>query len=178
MQLGLNPKKLVFLDETSAKTNMTRLYGRAPIGERLVDRAPHGHWVNTTYICGLRYNKIVAPHAFEGAMNKKRFVEYLKRHLLPVLRKGDVVVMDNLSAHKGDEVEMLIHSKGAKVLYLPAYSPDLNPIELSFSKLKSVLRKLKIRDVGKLRRFLRRSPKLFAETECRNYFRHAGYAVH
>ena len=178
MQLGLNPKKLVFLDETSAKTNMTRLYGRAPIGERLVDRTPHGHWVNTTYVCGLKHDGIVAPHAFKGMMNKKRFLEYLKRYLLPALRKGDIVVMDNLSAHKGEAVEMLIGSKGAKVLYLPAYSPDLNPIELSFSKLKSVLRKFKIRDIVKLRRFLRRSPKLFSQTECKNYFRHAGYAVH
>ena len=176
-QLGLNPKKLVFLDETSAKTNMTRLYGRAPIGERLVDRMPHGHWVNTTYVCGLKHDEIVAPHVFEGAMNKNRFLEYLKRHLLPVLNKGDVVVMDNLSAHKGSEVEALIGSKGADVLYLPAYSPDLNPIELSFSKLKSILRKLKIREVGKLRRFLRRSPKLFSKTQCKNYFRHAGYNV-
>ncbi len=178
MQCGLNPKKLVFLDETSARTNMTRLYGRAPVGERLVDRTPHGHWVNTTLVCGLKHDGVVAPHAFTGAMNKRRFLGYLKRHLLPVLHKGDVVVMDNLSSHKGLEVEALLASKGASVLYLPAYSPDLNPIELSFSKLKSVLRKRKIRDVGKLQRFLRRSPQLFSKTECRNYFRHAGYTVH
>lgn len=177
MQLGLNPKKLVFLDETSAKTNMTRLYGRAPIGERLVDRTPHGHWVNTTLVCGLKQDGMVAPHAFTGAMNKRRFLEYLKRHLLPALNKGDIVVMDNLSSHKGREVEMLLASKGASVLYLPAYSPDLNPIELSFSKLKSVLRKLKIREVDKLQRFLKRSPKLFSKTECKNYFRHEGYTV-
>ena len=150
MQTGLNRKKLVFPDETSAKTNMTRLYGHAPVGERLVDRTPHGHWVNVTHVCGLKRDGMVAPHAFAGAMNKKRFAEYLKRHLLPVLNKGDIVAMDNLSAHKGDDVEVLIGSAGAKVLYLPAYSPDLNPIELSFSKLKSVLRKRKIRDVGKL----------------------------
>ena len=177
MQLGLNPKKLVFLDETSAKINMTRLYGRAPIGERLVNRTPHGHWVNTTYVCGLKNDGIVAPHTFEGAMNKKRFFEYLKRYLLPVLKKGDIVVMDNLSAHKGEAVEAMIGSKGAKVLYLPACSPDFNPIELSFSKLKSGLRKMKIPDVGKLQRWLRRSPKLFSKTECRNYFRHDGFAV-
>jgi Transposase and inactivated derivatives len=177
MQLGLKSEKLVFLDETSAKTNMTRLYGRAPIGVRLVDRTPHGHWVNTTLVCGLKHDGIVAPHAFTGAMNKTRFLDYLKRHLLPVLNKGDIVVMDNLSSHKGLQVEMLLASKGANTLYLPAYSPDLNPIELSFSKLKSVLRKLKIRDVGKLQRFLRRSPKLFSTSECRNYFRHAGYPV-
>ena len=162
IQVGLNPKKSVFLDAvlvgcnfsvaTSAKTNMTRLYSRAEVGKRLVDKTPHGHWVNTTYVCGLKHDGIVAPYAFTGAMN-------------------------NLSAHKGEEVETLISLKGAKVLYLPAYSPDLNPIELSFSKLKSVLRKLKIRDVGKLQRFLQRSPKLFSHTECKNYFRHAGYTV-
>jgi len=177
MQVGLNPKKLVFLDETSAKTNMTRWYGRAPKGQRLVDKTPHGHWVNTTLVCGLKHDGIVAPHAFTGAMNKKRFLEYLKRHLLPVLKKGDVVVMDHLSSHKGADVETLIASKGATALYLPPYSPDLNPIELSFSKLKAVLRKLKIRDVEKLKRFLRRSPKLFSKNECKNYVKHAGYKV-
>jgi len=177
MQVGLNPKKLVFLDETSAKTNMTRLYGRAPKGQRLVDKTPYGHWVNTTLVCALKRDGIVAPHAFVGAMNKKRFLGYLKRHLLPVLKKGDMVVMDNLSSHKGSDVETLLASKGATALYLPAYSPDLNPIELSFSKLKSVLRKLKIRDVNKLKRFLHRSPKLFSKNECKNYIIHAGYTV-
>ncbi|MCL2349787.1 MAG: transposase [Planctomycetaceae bacterium] len=112
MQLGLNPKKPVFLDETSAKTNMTRLYGRALKGQRLVDKTPHGHWVNTPLVCGLKHDRIVAPHAFVGAMNKKRFLDYLKRHLLPVLKKGDVVIMDNLSSHKGKYVETLLASKG------------------------------------------------------------------
>ena len=156
---------------------MTRLYGRARKGKRLVDKTPNGHWVNITLVCGLKHDGIVAPHAFTGAMNKKRFLDYLKRHLLPVLKKGDVVVMDNLSSHKGDDVEMLIASKGAMALYLPPYSPDLNPIEMSFAKLKSVLRKLKIRDVDKLKRFLRRSPKLFSKNECKNYVKHAGYTV-
>ena len=178
MQLGLDPKKIVFLDETGAKTNMTRLYGRAPIGQRLVDRTPHGHWVNNTYVCGLRYNRIVAPHVFVGAMNAARFLHYIETILLPTLRKGDIVVMDNLSAHLDGRVKPLIESKGAKVLYLPAYSPDLNPIELSFSKLKSVLRKLKIRDVPALQKFLLESGNLFSKKECKAYFKHNGYTVH
>ena len=177
MQLGLNPKKLVFLDETSAKTNMTRLYGRAPIGERLVDRTPHGHWVTTTYVCGLTWKGIVAPHTFVGAMNAARFVEYIKTILLPTLRKGDLVVMDNLSAHHNGQVKQLITSKGADVLYLPAYSPDLNPIELSFSKLKAMLRKEKIRDVPTLKQFLLESGRRFTKKECQKYFKHKGYNV-
>jgi transposase len=120
---------------------------------------------------------ILASHAFVGSMTKVLFLDYLRRYLLPLLRKGDIVVMDNLPAHKGKDVEELLASVGVKVLYLPAYSPDLNPIELSFSKLKSVLRKLKIRDVGKLKRFLKRSPKLFTPDECKNYFKHDGYNV-
>lgn len=178
MQLGWNPKKLVFLDETGAKTNMTRLYGRAPIGQRLVDRTPHGHYVNNTYICGLRHNRIVAPHVFIGAMNAAKFVEYIGTILLPTLRKGDIVVMDNLSAHLDGRVKLLIESKGASVCYLPAYSPDLNPIELSFSKLKSVLRKAKIREVSALQKFLLESGNLFTKMECQNYFKHYGYTAH
>lgn len=176
-QIGFEPKKLVFLDETSAKTNMTRLYGRAPKGKRLVDKTPHGHWVTNTYICGLRYDKVVAPHAFVVAMNTERFVSYIETKLLPTLSKGDVVIMDNLSAHKNDGVKKLVESVGASVLYLPPYSPDLNPIELSFSKLKSLLRKKKIRDVPTLQRFLLKSGELFSKQECRNYFKHNGYGV-
>jgi len=178
MQLGLDPKKLVFLDERGAKTNLTRLYGRAPRGQRLIDHVPQGHWLNTTYICGLRYNKVVAPHTFVGAMNAERFVDYIETILLPILRKGDIVVMDNLSAHLDGRVKPLIESKGARVLSLPAYSPDLNPIELSFSKLKSILRKEKIREVPTLQQFLLESGQLFTRKECRAYFKHDGYSVH
>jgi len=174
-QLGWDPKKLFFLDETSAKTNKTRLYGRAPIGQRLGDRTPQGHWVNNTYICGLRHNRIVAPYVFVDAMNAARFVEYIGTILLPTLRKGDIVIMDNLSAHLDGRVKPLIESKGASVLYLPAYSPDLNPIELSFSKLKSVLRKEKIRDVPTLKMFLLESRHVFSKKEWNAYFKHYGY---
>ena len=177
MQLGLDPKKLVFLDEMGAKTNMTRLYGRAPIGPRLVDHVPQGHCLNTTYICGLRHNRMVAPHTFVGAMNAERFVHYIETILLPTLRKGDIVIMDNLSAHLDGRVKPLIESKKASVLYLPAYSPDLNPMELSFSKLKSVLRKEKIRDVSTLQLFLLESRHLFKKKEGRDDFKHDGYCV-
>ena len=173
----MNQKKLVFLDETWAKTNMTRLYGRAPVGERLVDHTPHAHWINVTYVCGLKHNGVIAPYAFVGSMNKQRFLDYLRRHLLPALGRGDILVMDNLASHKGQDVEQLLASVGAKVLYLPAYSPDLNPVEPSFSKLKTILRKQKIRDVEKLKRFLKRSPKFFTPTECRNYFKYCGYRI-
>jgi transposase len=177
MQLGLDPEKLVFIDETGAKSNMTRRYGRAPRGVRLVDRVPHGHWVNTTYICGLRKSGIVAPHAFTGAMNKVRFDEYVRNILCPVLQEGDIVICDNLPAHKSAEAKALVEGVGATLLRLPGYSPDLNPIEMSFSKLKSMLRKEKIRDVGKLQEFLQCSVHCFSQIECENYFRHAGYSL-
>ena len=178
MQLGLNPEKLVFLDEIGAKSNMTRLYGRAPKGKRLVDKTPHGHWVNTTYICGLRHDGIAAPHAFTGAMNKAKFIEYVRDVLCPTLHQGDIVICDNLSSHKSVEAKALIEEVGATLLRLPPYSPDLNPIEMSFSKLKSILRKEKIRDVGILQEFLRQSPKLFSQKESKNYFEHAGYSLY
>ena len=120
----------------------------------------------------------MAPHTFVGAMNAARFVDYIEMVLLPTLRKGDIVVMDNLSAHLDGRVKPLIESKKASVLYLPAYSPDLNPIELSFSKLKSVLQKEKIRDVPTLQKFLLKSGQLFTKKECRAYFKHNGYIVH
>ncbi len=121
---------------------------------------------------------MVSPHVFMGAMNKKRFVKYLKRNLLPVLNRGDLLVMDNLSSHKVMEVENLLRKHGVKFLYLPGYSPDLNPIELSFSKLKSILRKEKIRDVPTLQRFLLESRQLFTKQECKDYFKHERYTVH
>ena len=139
---------------------------------------PHGHWVNNTYVCGLRHHRIVAPHVFVGAMNAARFLHYLETILLPTLRKGDMVVIDNLPGHVDGRVKPLIESKGMNVLYLPAYSPDLNPIELSFSKLKSVLRKEKIRDVPALQKFLLESGRLFTKKECQNYFKHYGCTVH
>jgi transposase len=175
--IGFDPEKLVFIDEMGAKSNMTRRYGRSLRGARLVDRVPHGHWVTTTHICGLRRSGIVAPHSFSGAMNTVRFVEYVRDILCPVLSAGDIVICDNLSPHKNAEARSLVEATGAMLLFLPPYSPDLNPIEMSFSKLKSVLRKEKIRDVGVLQEFLRQSASLFSQSECQNYWRHAGYCL-
>ena len=184
MQVGLNPEKLVFVDESGVKSNVTRLYGRALRGVRLIDRIPHGHWVNTTLVCTLRKSGMTAAEVLHGAMNKMRLEAYVRDVLCPTLQEGDIVVWDNLPAHKSRVAKELIEAKGATLLPLPPYSPDLNPIEMSFSKLKSVLRKElfgrstgcpKIRDFGILREFLRNSPKPFSQNECKNYFKHAGY---
>jgi transposase len=175
--MGFDPAKLVFVDESGAKSNMTRLYGRAPIGKRLIDRTPHGHWINTTVVCGLRQSGMTAVAVLDVAMNKVRFEDYVRDVLCPTLLPGDIVIYDNLPAHKSLVARELIESRGATLLLLPPYSPDLNPIEMSFSKLKSVLRKEKIRDVGKLREFLSQSASLFSSVECENYFRHAGYCL-
>jgi transposase len=175
---GFTPEKLVFLDETSAKTNLTRLYGRALQGKRLVDKTPHGHWVTSTYVCALRHDGIRAPAVFTGAMNTTRFVAYVQQCLLPSVCSGDIVVMDNLSPHKSMKVQQLFAVAGVEVLYLPPYSPDLNPIEMSFSKLKALLRKEKLRDITKLQQFLQQSPQFFSAAECEHYFTHAGYIRH
>jgi transposase len=172
------PDNLVFLDETSVKTNLMRLYGRALKGERLVDKTPHGHWVTSTYVCALRRSTVIAPAVFTGAMNALRFVEYVRQHLLPSVCPGECVIMDNLSPHKNAKVRKLFASAGVKVLYLPPYSPELNPIEMSFSKLKSMVRKEKIWDSAKVQEFLQQSLDPFSATECEHYFTQAGYTLH
>src|SRR5581483_2438065 len=139
----LDPGRLVFIDETAAATNMTRRYGRAPVGERLVDPAPFGHWKVTTFVSALRSDGLGAAMTVDGAMNGDMFVAYVEQVLVPGLHAGDVVVMDNLSSHKRREVRQLIEAAGCALVYLPAYSPDLNPIELAYSKLKALLRKAK-----------------------------------
>jgi len=146
--LGLDPRRLVFIDETWVKTNMTRVYGRAPVGQRLVDHVPHGHWQTTTFIGALRVSGLTAPVVFDGAVNGEIFLVYVKDHLAPTLRRGDIVVMDNLSSHKVQGVREAIEAAGASVAYLPPYSPDLNPIEQVFSKLKAKLRQHRERTVG------------------------------
>src|SRR5271166_4291165 len=154
---------------------MTRLYGRAPQGERLVDKVPHGHWKTTTFICGLRYNGVTAPFMLDGAMDGPSFLAYVEQILAPTLRKGDIVFMDNLRTHKIDGVREAVEAVGAKVRYLPAYSPDLNPIEMAFSKLKTALRKGAARTVTTLMKLIGKLIKTFAPEQCANYFRHAGY---
>jgi transposase len=178
MQSFLDPHKLVFYDESYAKTNMTRLYGRAPVGERLVDYVPHAHWVTTTLACCLRLDGLFAPYVFNGAMNSVRFVEYVEKILIPQLNHGDILVMDNLQAHKNAAACRLLREAEITIIYLPPYSPDLNPIELCFSKIKSVLRSKKIREVGQLHKCLLAVGSHVSREESCMYFKHAKYDVH
>jgi transposase len=141
-QALLNPGQLVFIDETSLSTTITRLYGRAQQGERLVQKVLHGSWKTFTFIAALRHNRVTAPFVCEGAMNGETFKAYIGQFLAPTLKRGDIVFMDNASVHKVDGVEEAIEARGAIPFYLPAYSPDLNPIEQLFSKLKAMLRKI------------------------------------
>jgi transposase len=174
-QLKLDPDQVVFIDETWAKTNMTRTYGRSPRGTRLVEGVPYGRWETTTFLGAMRSTGFVAPLCVEGAINGQLFQAWVEQHLSKVLRPGDVVVMDNLSSHKGAGVIAAIEAVGATVRYLPPYSPDLNPIELAFSKFKKLLRDGAERTTDKLWQLCGRVLDLFNESECRNYIRHCGY---
>lgn len=155
---------------------MARRHGRAPKGKRLVCGVPHGHWKTSTFVAALRCDAITAPCVIDGAMDGETFLAYVAQFLVPVLRRGDIVIMDNLPSHKVAGVRELIEAAGAILIYLPPYSPDLNPIELAFSKLKSLLRKAAKRTVDDLWDQLGRSLRDFSPQECRNFFRHAGYA--
>jgi transposase len=165
----------VFVDETWASTNMARRYGRAPRGQRLRAAIPHGHWKTTTFVAGLRQDGIVAPFVLDGPINRHAFETYVARVLVPELRPGDVVIMDNLPSHKGPRVRELIEAKGASLRYLPPYSPDFNPIENAFAKLKALLRKAAERTVDGLWAAIGRLVDLFTPPECARYFAVAGY---
>jgi transposase len=167
----------VFIDETAVTTKMVRHHGRCPRGERLVAHVQHGHWKTLTLVAALRIDGLTAPYVIDGAMDGPSFLAYVEQVLVPTLRKGDTVFMDNLRTHKIDGVAELIEAAGAKVRYLPAYSPDLNPIEMAFSKLKSALRKGATRTVKALMKLIGKLVKTFAPDECANYFRHAGYGA-
>jgi transposase len=175
-QASLDPTKLVFVDETGTNTKMVRSHGRAPRGQRLIGRQPFGHWKTTTFTAGLRCDGITAPFVLDGAMNRETFLVYIDKVLGPTLSTGDIVVMDNLPAHKGEAVRSRIEATGARLLLLPPYSPDLNPIELAFSKLKALLRKAAERTVGALWDRIGQVLDAFTPQECANYFRHDGYA--
>ena len=166
----------MFIDETWASTNMARRYGRAPRGQRLRAGVPHGHWKTTTFVAGLRLTGLVAPFVLDGPINRDAFEVYAEKVLVPELSPGDVVVMDNLSSHKGAEVEAVIATRGARLLFLPPYSPDLNPIEMAFAKLKTLLRTAAERTRDDLWNRIGSLLELFKPDECSNYFRHAGYA--
>jgi transposase len=169
MQPKLDPKKLVFIDETAASTNMTRRYGRATRGERLVCKVPHGHWKTSTFIAGLRHNRVTAPFLQDGPMNGATFLAYVEDVLAPTLKFGEIVIMDNVGVHKVMGVREAIEASGADVIYLPPYSPDLNPIEQFFSKLKALLRKTAARTIDKLWAVLGSCLTDFSRDECAAY---------
>ncbi len=176
-RMCLEPHRLAFIDETGTTTKMTRLRGRAPLGERLRMHVPFGHWHTQTFVGALRCHGLTAPWVLDGPMNRAAFEAYVETQLAPTLSKGDVVVMDNLSSHKGPRVTEIIQDHGAWPLFLPPYSPDLNPIELAFAKLKELLRKQGARTIEALWQAIGDICGLFTPDECWNFFRHSGYAV-
>jgi transposase len=175
-QLDLDPTRIVFIDETAANTKMARLYGRAPRGERCRAPVPHGHWKTTTFTAGLRHDGVAAPMVLDGPMNGEAFLAYVEQALVPELRQGDIVIMDNLGSHKGQAVRQLIRAAGAKLFFLPRYSPDLNPIEQVFSKLKTLLRKADPRTIETTWREIGALLGSFTPNECANYLVNSGYA--
>jgi transposase len=174
-QPALHSESFVFVDETWASTNMARSHGRCPRGERLVMDVPHGHWKTTTFVVGLRTSGLIAPTVVDGPMTGDVFVAYVEQQLAPALRAGDVVVMDNLSSHKRSAVRTAIEAAGAELRYLPPYSPDLNPIEKAFSKLKAKLRAARKRTIPELEGYLGEVLDCFSPDECQNYFESCGY---
>ena len=172
----LDPARLVFIDETWAKTNMTRTHGRCARGERLVAKVPHGRWRTMTFLAALRADRIAAPCVLDGPINGTSFSAYVEQLLAPTLAPGDIVIMDNLGSHKGSAVRRAIRAVGAKLLFLPPYSPDLNPIEQVFAKLKTLLRKAAARTIEATWRCIGSLLDRFTANECANYLRNAGYA--
>jgi transposase len=168
-------QSLVFVDETGASTKMTRLYGRCLRGERLVAPVPWGHWKTTTFVGALRQDGLVAPRAFDGPMNGEKFRAWVEQFLVPELKLGDIVILDNLSSHKVEGVRTAIESAKACLLYLPAYSPDLNPIEQWFAKPKALLRKAAARSFDALIRAIARALEAFTPDECANYLANSAY---
>ena len=171
----IEPERLVFIDETWTKTNMAPLRGWAPRGRRLVAKVPHRRWKTTTFVAALRLDRIDAPWLLEGPINGESFRTYVERVLVPTLREGDIVIMDNLGSHKGKAVRELIRSAGAKLFFLPKYSPDLNPIEQVFAKLKHLLRKATARTIEAICAAIGEILGSFTSEECANYFRNSGY---
>ena len=170
----MNPSRLVFIDETWVTTNMTRRYGRARRGQRLVANVPHGHWKTSTFLAALRHDKITAPCIIDGTINGETFRAYIEQFLVPTLAPGDIVIMDNLSSHKVAGVGQAIEATGAILLYLPPYSPDLNPIEQFFAKLKAILRKAAARTIDTLYTALATALTACRATECANYLANDG----
>ena len=168
------PQRLVFIDETGTTTKMTRLRGRARRGQRLRMKAPFGHWGTQTFIAALRHDGLTAPWVIDRPMNRQIFETYVETQLAPTLKKGDMVILDNLSSHKSDKASAI---RGAWFLYLPPYSPDLNPIEMAFAKLKAHLRKANARTIDALWQAVGSICELYSHDECWNYLKHAGYVA-
>ena len=175
-QASVDPKRLVFIDETWAKTNMAPLRGWGPRGQRLIGKAPHGRWRTLTFIAALRLGRIEAPCVFNGPINGQKFLAYIERFLVPTLEPGDIVVLDNLGSHKAKAVRQAIRNAGAHRLFLPPYSPDLNPIEQAFAKLKHWLRQAQARSVLDVHHAIARTLERFQPNECAAFFRNSGYA--
>ena len=173
--MRLDPRRLVFIDETCASTNMTRRYGRGTRGERLVCKVPFGHWKTSTFIAALRHNRVTAPLLLDGPMNGASFLAYVEQILAPTLRPGDIVIMDNVSIHKVAGIRAAIEARGATLFYLPPYSPDFNPIEQFFSKLKAILRKAAATSITSLWAVVGSCLKEFSPHECAAYLVNAGY---
>jgi transposase len=171
----LDPARLVFLDETWIKTNMAPLRGWGPKGERLRGLAPHGHWRTLTFLGALRCDQLTAPCVFDGPINGQSFRAYVEQQLVPTLKPGDIVVMDNLGSHKAAAIRQALRAAGARLIYLPPYSPDLNPIEQAFSKLKHWLRTARERSIDDACQRIASILETFSPAECRNYFVNAGY---
>ncbi len=174
-QPSLDPHKLIFVDQTWFKTNMVRLRGRARRGQRLIDKTPFGHWRTSTFVGALRHDGLIAPGLFDGAINRDRFLAWIEQILLPVLRPGDTVVMDNLSSHKVAGVRAAIEGAGANLLYLPPYRPDLNPIEMLFAKLKAIVRSIAAKTIDALWQAIGAISTQVPPANCSNFIRHAGY---
>jgi transposase len=172
----LDPERLVFIDETWTKTNMAPIRGWGPAGRRLIARVPHGHWKTLTFLAALRVDRIDAPCVFDGPINGESFQLYVEQILVPSLKPGDIVIMDNLGSHRGQAVRSAIRSAGARLLFLPPYSPDLNPIEQVFAKLKHLMRKASERTIDAAWQRTGTLLGSFSKQECANYFRNAGYA--
>jgi len=170
-------ERIGFLDETWLKTNMTKTTGWAPRGQRFVDHAPFGHWRTQTFVAALRHNRLDAPWVIDGTMNRATFDTYVETQLAPTLRKGDVIILDNLSSHKSARAAEVLRDVGAWFLFLPPYSPDLNPIEMAFSKLKALIRKAAARTYEALWTAVGNVCDLFTDEECFNFFKAAGYGT-
>ena len=167
--------RLGFIDETALKTNMAKTTGWAPKGVRLIDHAPFGHWNTQTFIAALRHDRLDAPWVIDGAMNREMFDLYVKTQLVPTLQPGDVIILDNLSSHKSPQAAKTMREVGAWFLFLPPYSPDLNPIEMAFAKLKALIRRAAARTYDALWQAVGHVCELFSEEECNNFFKAAGY---